>query len=194
MALYGLLAERRPSLLLEVGSGWSTRVARRAITDLDLPTRLVSIDPSPRAEVDRICDEVVRDRVESCADRLAARLAPGDILFIDSSHRVLMGNDVTVLFLEVLPRLAPGVLVHVHDVFLPWDYPAEWIDRVYAEQYLLAMLLLAGGDRVRVVLPNAAVAADPELAAVLAPLWARPELAGVPTHGSSFWFELVSDG
>jgi hypothetical protein len=183
VALYGLLAQRRPKLLLEVGSGWSTRVARRAIGDLGLLTTLVSVDPEPRAEVDAICDEVVRARVEGYADTIVERLKPGDILFIDSSHRVLMGNDVTVLFLEVLPRLQPGVLVHVHDVFLPWDYPAEWADRVYAEQYLLAMLLLAAGDRLRVVLPNAGV---------LAPLWARPELAGVATHGSSFWFEAVA--
>ena len=188
VCLYGLLARRRPRLVVEIGSGWSTRVARRAATDHGLDTRLVSIDPEPRVEVDELCDEVVRQRFEDCVDRVTA-LSPGDVLFVDSSHRVLMGNDVTVLFLEVLPRLAPGVLVHVHDVFLPWDYPAEWADRLYAEQYLLGTLLLAAGRDIDVVLPNFALTWDEQRPPFLARWWQSLGLTGADTHGVSFWFE-----
>ena len=70
---------------------------------------------------------------------------------------------------------------------LPEDYPPEWLDRFYSEQYLLAAYLLAGGDRFSVELPNHFVSTDAELAAILAPLWDDPALAGVERHGGSFW-------
>ncbi len=75
---------------------------------------------------------------------LFRELQAGDVLFIDSSHRCFMNSDVTVLFLEVLPNLPPGVLVQVHDIFIPYDYPREWVERYYAEQYLLSCYLLLG--------------------------------------------------
>src|SRR5207247_5820903 len=71
-------------------------------------------------------------------------LQSGDVLFIDSSHTVKIGGDVNYLFLEVLPRLKPGVIVHVHDIFLPFEYPREWVRddfRFWAEQYLLQAFL-----------------------------------------------------
>src|ERR1035438_7582905 len=124
-ALYGFVATCNPAVYIEVGSGFSTKVVRRAIRDMGLATRLVSIAPSPRAEIDRLCDEVIRQPLEACDLSLFDRLGSGDIFFMDGSHRSFMNSDVTVFFLEILPRLQPGVLVHIHDIFLPLDYRSE---------------------------------------------------------------------
>ena len=148
--LYGLIATRAPSLYMEVGSGFSTKFARLAIRDHGLDTRIVSIDPQPRAEVDALCDEVVRAPYEDIDLDLLDRLGPGDMLFVDNSHRAFTNSDVTVFFTETLPYLRSGVIYGVHDTFIPHDYPAEWNDRFYAEQYLLMCYLAggAGGDEI----------------------------------------------
>jgi len=135
---------------LEIGSGHSTRFARHTIERLGLGTRIVSVDPEPRAEVDSLCDEVVRSPLEDVDPGVYAALGPGDVLFFDGSHRCLPNSDVTVFFLEVLPSLAPGVVVGVHDVFWPADYPQSFADRWYSEQYVLGAYLLGLGDRARV--------------------------------------------
>jgi hypothetical protein len=190
IALYPLVSLRRPGRYFEIGSGQSTRVVRRAISDQKLATRITSLDPEPRTAVDVICDEVVRGRLEDCDVALITRLQPGDMLFFDGSHRCFQNSDVTVFFLEVLPQLSPGVLVHVHDIFLPRDYPPDWAERYYSEQYLLGTYLLARSpENLRIVLPNAFVSEDEELRHALDPLWERPELVGIIRHGASFWFE-----
>ncbi len=191
VALYGFVAERKPRLYLEVGSGYSTKLVRRAIRDHGLATKLVSIDPNPRAEIDSICDKVVRRRLEDADLAIFGQLEPGDILFVDSSHRSFMNSDVTVFFLEVLPRLTPGVLVHVHDIHLPYDYMPERAEWYYSEQYLLAASLLAGHANYRVLLPNAFIAEERDLVSELKPLLGRSELAGVRARGWSFWLEIT---
>jgi hypothetical protein len=188
IALYALLALHNPRRYVEVGSGHSTTFARRAIIDHRLHTRITSIDPYPRAEIDAICDEVIRQPVERVALETFDVLQPGDILFIDSSHRTLMNSDVTMLFLDVLPRLPAGVLVQVHDVTLPYDYPAQWTDRHYSEQYLLAAQLLAHEHAVDIVLPCTFVSDDAELHGLLAPIWSMESMKGAETYGCSFWF------
>ena len=192
-ALYAMIALARPATYLEVGSGASTRVARRAVRDAGLATRIVSIDPAPRAAIDALCDELERRPLEDVDLARFARLASGDVIFVDGSHRCFTNSDATVFFVDVLPRLAPGVLVGIHDVYLPYDYPPAWMDRFYSEQYLLASWLLAG-DRLEVVLPAAWVSLDPELGRVLDPLWAEPALAGVPHHGGTFWIRVRPRG
>jgi hypothetical protein len=185
--LYSLVRLGEPALYLEIGSGTSTKYARRAIRNGGLRTKITSIDPEPRAEVDQLCDTVIRRRMEDADLALFDALRAGDVLFVDGSHRVFMNSDVTVLFLEVIPRLEPGVLVHLHDILLPEDYPPEWADRFYAEQYLLAAWLLGGGEGLEIVLPSAFVTADPELSNILGPLWDHPRMSWATTHGSSFW-------
>jgi hypothetical protein len=147
--LYSLLAQHNPRHYVEVGSGNSTKFARRAIRDHGLQTRITSIDPFPRAEIDSICDRVIREPVEHVALDTFDMLQPGDILFIDSSHRTFMNSDVTALSLDVLPRLPAGVIVEVHDITLPGDYPPQWTGRYYSEQYLLAAYLLGPRQRPR---------------------------------------------
>jgi hypothetical protein len=190
VALYGLIAAHQPRTYLEVGSGNSTKFARQAIADHRLDTRIVSIDPCPRADINSICDEVVRQPVEEVPLETFDRLEANDILYIDNSHRVFMNSDATMIFLDVLPRLKPGVLVEIHDVTLPYDYPHHWVDRYYSEQYLLAAYLLAKGDRFDIVLPNMFISHDAELKSIMAPLWAKEEMKGVQTHGCSFWLRV----
>jgi Methyltransferase domain len=199
VALYGMLVEFRPKKLVEVGSGYSTKFARRAIREHALPTRITSIDPHPRAEVDQICDSVIRRPLEEVDLGVFEDLEPGEFLFIDSSHRTFTNSDVTIVFMDLLPRLRQGVLVHIHDIFWPYDYPPEWNDRYYSEQYLLgAYLLGTGTPGAKVLLPNAFIAHDRELAENCRPLL---EIAGIrrtcddPTSpygigGGSFWMQI----
>ena len=187
IALYGFVATEKPALYVEVGSGYSTKVVRRAITDHQLPTKLVSIDPHPRAQIDKLCNEVIRQPLESCDLSVLRDLNAGDVFFMDGSHRSFMNSDVTVFFLEILPRLKPGVLVHIHDIYLPLDYMPDRAHWYYSEQYLLAASLLAGHAGYTVVLPNNYIRITPRLADVLTPFLNLPTLAGVSHDGCSFW-------
>jgi predicted O-methyltransferase YrrM len=190
LALYGMLATSRPKQYLEVGSGYSTRLTRRTVRDQKLETTITSIDPQPRAEIDKLCDRVIRQSLQQVDLAVFDELEPGDIVFFDGSHRASMNSDVTVFFLEVLPRLLPGVLVHLHDIALPADYPPEWRDWYYSEQYLLAVALLAEHPNFDVVLPNAFVAADAQLSMIVEPIWREVRMKEVPRQGMSFWMRM----
>ncbi len=191
VALYAFVADLAPALYVEVGSGNSTKFVARAIRDHALPTRVVSIDPFPRAEIDALCDEIVRQPAEDVDLALFDRLGDGDILFVDNSHRAFQNSDATVMFTEVVPALAPGVLVGVHDIFLPDDYPPQWTDRWYSEQYLLAAWLLGGAGGAEIVLPAHFIRSRPELASICDPIWDAPHLAAVEKHGGAFWFRTA---
>lgn len=191
VALYGLLAMHNPRRYIEIGSGHSTRFARRCISDNGLRTSITSVDPSPRAEVDALCDRVIRQPVEEIDTALFSELEHGDFLFVDNSHRALPNSDVVVTFLEILPALKAGVFVHFHDIVLPYDYGPVFARRAYSEQYLLACYLLAGGGLFRTVLPNMFISKDADLSQVLAPLWNRPEMLGTATHGQSYWIQVL---
>jgi hypothetical protein len=191
ISLYCLVVETNPQTIVEVGSGYSTKVIRRAIRDHKLRSSLITIDPWARSFVDRICDQVIRLPAEDVEPAVFDRLQPGDLLFIDSSHRVLQNSDVTVLFLEVIPRLRSRILVHVHDISLPFDYDSTTLDRFYSEQYILAAYLLAEGGHIRVVLPNLLISYDEELKSILDPIWTLPQLREVDRRGGGFWFETT---
>ncbi|QOZ43984.1 class I SAM-dependent methyltransferase [Bradyrhizobium sp. CCBAU 53340] len=147
IALAGLVALHRPKTYLEVGSGNSTKFVRWIIDTLNLQTRIVSIDPFPRAEIDAICDVTIRSPLELADQSVFFNLAPNDIVFMDNSHRSFPSSDVTAFFMEILPNLPHDVIFGMHDIFLPFDYPLEWKDRFYNEQYLLAAYLYGGADQ-----------------------------------------------
>jgi hypothetical protein len=191
LAIYCFLAQRERGWYVEVGSGNSTRFARRAVKWHGWNTRLVSIDPCPRAEIDDLCDEVIRSPLEVVDPTLFDRLGDGDVLFIDNSHYSFMGSDVTVFFFDILPRLRPGVLVGVHDIFLPDDYPLLWEGKYYNEQYLLGCWLLGGGGGAEIVLPARYVSNDAGLAGVVAPMYRRGGLAGITPDGNALWFRIM---
>ena len=187
VTLYSLMAQTNPGRYFEIGSGNSTRFARRAIRDQGLRTQIKSVDPNPRDDVDSLCDLCLRTPLEEVDLSIFRDLQPGDIVFFDGSHRVLTNSDAAVFFLEVFPSLRPGVIVQIHDIHLPFDYPAEWSNRFYSEQYLLAALILSKTNSFRVLLPNAFISHDAQLSAILDPLWNHPSMKRVERYGGSFW-------
>ncbi len=143
------LAKFKPSKYIEIGSGNSTKVAYKAKKELGLTTKIISIDPMPRAEIDSLADEVHRKPFENLDFDIVDLLEENDILFVDNSHRILPNSDSMVFYMEILPRLKKGVIVHIHDIYLPYDYPQFMCDRAYSEQYGLAMYLLANRKNIK---------------------------------------------
>lgn len=144
-AAYAMVRRHRPARIVEVGSGHSTRFLARAVRDGELATRITAIDPAPRADIAGLGVETLRATVQEADPAAFAGLAAGDILSIDSSHILMPGSDVDLLLATVLPRLPAGSLLHVHDIFLPDDYPAAWAWRGYNEQQGIAALLAGSG-------------------------------------------------
>lgn len=190
MALYTVLAELKPQRYVEIGSGNSTKVAHKAKTDMGLNTEIISIDPYPRAEIDHLADQIIRTPFEQLDNAFLRDLNENDVLFVDNSHRVLPNSDATVFFLEVLPELKKGVVVHIHDIYIPYDYPQFMCDRFYSEQYALAAFLLANPQHYIPMLPNYFISEDVELHGLIKDIWEHPNLEGVERHGGSFWLKI----
>ncbi len=171
--LYTIVASTEPETYIEIGSGNSTKVVAKAKADHHLNTRIVSFDPAPRAEIDQLADSIFRVPFEKADLSIFANLKSGDIVFVDNSHRIFPNSDATVFFMDVLPYLKPGVIVHVHDTYLPYDYPQEMCDRYYSEQYALAAFLMANPQRYHTIMPNYFVSEDQQLNQMLNPLWGR---------------------
>lgn len=190
ISLYAYTRIRRPRNYVEIGSGQSTKVVARALRDGNGKTVITSIDPNPRSEIDPLCDKIIRQPLERVdTEACFGALGAGDILFFDGSHRLLPNSDCVVFFLEVLPRLPPGVLVGIHDVYLPDDYPQPFFEMWWSEQYVLAALLLAGWAHLEIVLPTFFASGKREMAAMLDPLFARTGLRDINPRGSAFWVQ-----
>jgi hypothetical protein len=142
---YALIRHLKPQRIIEIGGGYSTRIAAKALK-LNERGSLTCIEPHP---AQRLLEaglkiELIQKRIEEIQIDFFSCLKANDILFIDSSHTVKFGSDVCYEFLEVLPSLNRGVWIHVHDIFFPHDYPADWLlNRRLAlnEQYLLEAFL-----------------------------------------------------
>lgn len=146
--LFQMIRHLKPARLLEIGSGSSTKVARAALALNEAEGRRaqhVCVEPFEQPWLDAFEGiELVRERIERCGVALASELEAGDLVFVDSSHMIRPQGDVLYEYLELLPRLPPGVVVHVHDIFTPRDYPAAWVTgsvRFWNEQYLLEATL-----------------------------------------------------
>jgi hypothetical protein len=192
IALFGLLASHPPRRYIEIGSGNSTKVAHFAKKSLSLDFEITSIDPSPRAEINTLCDKVLRKPLQDCDLALFENLQPGDILFFDGSHRVLQNSDNEVLFFEIIPRLKQGVLIHLHDINWPDDYPDEWSNRYYNEQYTLGAMLLYAPELFQVVFPAAYISREISYDATLGKFWKRDGFEKMQKHGCSFWFRKIN--
>jgi predicted O-methyltransferase YrrM len=146
--LQAVLRHLRPARVIEVGAGYSSLVTARVNREfLDGAMRFTAIDPYPleflEAGVPGL-SELRKERVQDTPLDLYDQLGENDVLFIDTSHTVKTGGDVPWIFNQVLPRLRPGVVVHLHDIFLPWDYPEEWVfqGKGWNEQYLAQSFLV----------------------------------------------------
>jgi hypothetical protein len=182
-----MILDRQPGQIVEVGAGFSTRVARAAIGHAGLQTRITIVDPEPRTDVASAADSLVVRPVEQSG--LAERdWSPGDFLFIDSSHICRTRGDVPFLFCQVVPRLPPGVVVHVHDIYLPFDYPNNQDHLWYTEQYVL-LALLAHSPRYRTVLTSHWLSRThgDRMRAVLGPEVGRD----TRHYGGCYWFEIT---
>lgn len=148
--LYSLIRLKKPKRIIEIGSGFSTMMAREAVEqnqreDAAYICRHICIEPYEMQWLDAVNGiEVMRRKVEETDTSLFRQLEADDILFIDSSHVIRPQSDVLTEYLEILPILSPGVLIHIHDIFTPCDYLDHWlIDEVklWNEQYLLEAFL-----------------------------------------------------
>jgi hypothetical protein len=184
LALYCIISLMKPAHYYEIGCGNSTKFASKAINDHNLSTDIICIDPHPRANIEAIADHIIYSNLESVDLTIFHELNANDILFIDGSHRCFMNSDVTTVFLDILPELKNGVLIHFHDIFLPLDYAPKLIDLFYTEQYLLAVLLLST-PKPDIVFPSFFVQRDPELMNILDPMVKK--LPHTSFHGGSFW-------
>lgn len=144
-AAYAIVRAGRPKRILEIGSGHSTRFLAQAVADAGIGTEIHCVDPAPRADIGGLKVRLHRRTLQDTALSALPVLEPGDILFIDSSHLALPGSDVDLLFSQFIPRLAPGVLVHIHDILLPDGYPPRWSWRAYSEHQVVAAWLASGG-------------------------------------------------
>lgn len=148
-AWWAMILLQRPRCIIEVGSGYSTLIAREAMTALPHDCRHICIEPYEQPWLERCGAEILRSPVEALDPATFDQLEAGDILFIDSSHMIRPGGDVLFEYLQILPRLKPGVLVHIHDIFTPRDYLPEWLfdeNKFWNEQYLLEAFLTGNRD------------------------------------------------
>lgn len=190
LLLYGLLRAKKPKRYIEVGSGLSTRIAHKARTSGGFPLEIISIDPAPRSEIDQFCDTVLRQRLEAL-DQLPP-LQSGDVFFFDGSHYTFPANDVVTFYLKILPNLPPGVFVHIHDVFLPYDYSKKHLSQMWSEQYLLATWLLGGGKGLKILFPAYMMKEDAAFKKIV--IGIRDgfvnkgfDSGGISLFGTSFW-------
>jgi hypothetical protein len=193
---YGLLRSRKPRVLIEIGCGFSSLLAAKALgknrdENQDAATTVTLVEPYPRPELlanfpgDWTLKQTILQR---CPLELFDTLASGDILFFDGSHCVRTASDVNWFFFRVLPRLRPGVLIHLHDVFFPNDYPTQWLlerRQSWNEQFLLQAFLMHN-SAYRIEIANSFIAharADEikSLYGSIQPFW-----------GCSFWMTKTS--
>jgi len=189
----GVLSDAKPQQILEVGSGWSTRVAVQVVQALGLEeTRITCIEPFPElvnslvaeSSVALIDEPLARSHVQH-----AEALQAGDILFVDSTHIAKSGSDVCMEVLRMVPSLRPGVLIHFHDIFWPFEYPRQWnvVERRGWNEIYLVHALLLSNSRLKIRFFNDWVARF--LRADIEQL--IPEFMN--NSGGSLWLEVVSE-
>jgi predicted O-methyltransferase YrrM len=195
--LYAMIRRLRPERLVELGSGYSTLVTAAACArnaEEGSTVDVVAFDPEPRTDVRAALAGIGRLEERDCRTldpRWFDRLGDGDVLFVDTSHVVKLGSEVNWLVLEVLPRLAPGVHVHFHDVFLPYEYPRYLFEfgGHFNEQYLLHAFLVGNRDwEVTLALAALAIEQRDRLVALLPSLEdSPPGLPGFKPLPAAYW-------
>lgn len=180
--LYAMVRARKPRRVIELGSGMTTLligVAARRNAAEGVATEHLAYDPFPRAKI--LGEEPpppTRFEPKSATDVSLAdfeQLESGDFLFVDTTHTVKLGSDVNYIVLDVLPTLASGVIIHFHDIFLPWEYPREWFESMeyfWAEQYLIQAFLAFNADFEVLIPANAVAIEHPERLATAIPSFA----------------------
>ena len=198
--LFYFIKTRKPKRIIEVGSGWSTLLMHNTIEQCGLSTTVTCIEPYPvpwlTAMAARGKIELITEKLEHVGTAPFEALEANDICFIDSSHVVKVGSDCLFYINKVFPTLQKGVLVHVHDIFLPFEYPADWHKegRFWNEQYFLYAFLM-DNKRFRVVFGNTYATRFAELKHLQQGCYEGRMLQGhpvdVPFGGGSLWIEVI---
>jgi hypothetical protein len=185
--LYAMVRELRPRSIVELGSGQTTRVIAQACiaNAKDSSTRFRAFDPLPTAVDETLpgLSALQRTRAQDVPEEVFCELGSGDVLFVDTTHTVKVGSDVNRIILRVLPLLASGVVVHFHDICLPYEYPRYLLEDYalyWAEQYLL-QAFLAMNPSFEVLYATDALCRERRAEVT------RVGLAGPSQSGSSFW-------
>jgi len=191
--LYSMIRKFQPSRMIEIGAGKSTVLSTLALeTNGNMSAHLTAIDPFPQKFLKnhiRPRVDIVAKKIEDIPISVFGELESNDILFIDSSHTVRIGGDVLIEILEILPRLKPGVIVHIHDIFLPNHYPKEWVmDRhvFWAEQYVV-QAFLAFNSAFEILWGYNMICASRKDQLSCAILARKPEFG----NGSSLWLRKI---
>lgn len=143
----------KPAKIIEIGSGISTRYMKLYKDRFALDTKIICIDPYPRAEIGDVADVIIRQPFENIINDSLLTLQSGDVLFLDGSHYTFQGNDTLLFFFNFLPSVPKGIIIHIHDIYLPFDYPENVSRQLWTEQYILAALMLGGFNGFEVVYP-----------------------------------------
>jgi len=152
--LYNIVRHFQPKNIIEIGSGYSTLMVLEAVRNIqkEEPKYNLShtcIEPYEQPWLEKTGASIIRKKVEDMELSFFSSLGNNDILFIDSSHMVRPQGDVLYEFLEILPTLNSGVIVHIHDIFTPKDYLDEWVfedHKHWNEQYVLEAFLSNNND------------------------------------------------
>ena len=146
--LYSMVRHFKPKKVIEIGCGYSTRLMKHALDknrEEGAVAEQICIEPYEMPWLEQLgVDKIIRAKVEDIDLGLFDELEEDCLLFIDSSHTLRTGGDVYIEYLRILPRLQRGVIIHIHDIFLPFDYPRQWVvsyRRFWTEQYLVQAFL-----------------------------------------------------
>ena len=188
---YGLLRDLKPKQIVEIGCGWSSLLMQRALERNQVPCQVTQIEPYPNPALFKFFPkdwQLRRTPLQRVPFEVFESLQAGDICFYDGSHCAKVASDVNWFFFEVLPRLAPGVIIHIHDIFLPDDYPDLWIferGQTWNEQYLLQAFLMNNTDY-KILIANRF------LYKTNAKALEEFYLGVQPSYGCSFWMQKMS--
>lgn len=186
--LYAMVRRLQPRRIVEVGAGWSSLVVADAVERNErAPVSHRIFDPVPAPHTARLPNEVEAEQAEHIPAEVFRALEAGDLLFIDTTHTVRPANDVMRLVLDVLPSVAPGVVVHIHDFFRPFEYPRFLFELgFYWQEHYLVQAFLAFNRDFEVLVANHALRElrSTELEAAI------PGFLG-HAGGSSLWLERV---
>jgi Methyltransferase domain len=154
--LFGFVATNKPRRITQVGCGVSTAICLAAAAQANYTPEIVCLEPYPSTYLKEAAQKgairLVAQFAQTVDYDVIADLEDGDLLFIDSTHAVKPGSEVNYLIHEVLPRLKPGVWVHFHDIYFPYDYTRDTLDgdMLFPQESTLLYAFLTGNDRFKV--------------------------------------------
>ncbi len=197
--LYNMIRLYKPKKLIEIGSGYSTLLANKAINKniQEMGGAIcnhICVEPYENKWLEKLGIEIIRKKVEDIEVDYFKQLGKDDILFIDSSHMIRPQGDVLFEYLNLLPILNTGVIIHIHDIFTPKDYLNEWIDKsiFWNEQYLLEAFLSHNKDFEIIGATNFLLHNHRNEFYEKCPIIKMQIESGVPREPGSFWIRKIN--